>query len=158
MTGLRSLIVIIAVVFGALRLAHVGIPLVFPEARLGPVAIASLDDVRRQAGFAPILPAYRPASLGDRPVSMTLTFSPWRTLTVVWQSGPESLTITQRRGGPKPAEPPLARPFEDVPDSTWWTDGARSHLILARGDFWIAIETSLPVRDLRRFADTLREF
>jgi hypothetical protein len=158
MRSLRSFLVITAVVFGALRVAHVGLPLVFPEARLGPVAVASLDDLRKEAGFAPVLPAYRPASLGDRPVRITVTFSPRRTIAVLWQAGDDVLLVTERRGGPKPAHPPLARPFEDLPGSMWWMAGTRSHLILARGDLWIEIETTLPARDLRRFADTLAEY
>lgn len=158
MSALRSLLVITAVVFGVLRVAHVGIPLVFPEARLGPVALASLDDVRRQAGVAPILPAYRPAALGERPLRITLTFSPRRTLTVLWQAGDEMLLVTQRRGGGRPDHPPLARPFEDLADAIWWADGSRSHVILPRRDFWIEIETTLSARDLRRFADTLAEY
>ena len=158
MNGIRSLLVITAVVFGALRVAHLGVPLVFPEARLGPVVIASLEDVRREAGFAPILPAYRPASLGERPVRITATFSPRRTLAILWQSEGESLLVTQRRGGPRPDHPPLARQFEDLAGSLWWTDGTRSHLLLARGGFWIEIDTTLPASELRRFADTLTEY
>jgi hypothetical protein len=156
-TGLRSLVVTVAVVFGALRLVHVTLPLVFPETRQGPQAIATLDEVRGQAGFAPVLPAYRPATLGERP-SVTLTYTPWPTVTVVWRQGDQFLSITQRRGGPRPAHPPLARPFEDLAGSLWWADEAGSHLILAHGDFWMQIETSLSTRDLRRFADTLAEY
>jgi hypothetical protein len=157
MKGLRSLLVITAAVFGLVRLAHVGIPLVFPDARIGPVTIASIDDIRRQAGFAPMLPAYRPATLGERPIAITLTYSPRRTLTTVWRNGDEYLSVVQRRGGRQPDYPPLARPFEDLAGSRWWTNGSRSFLVLSRGSFWITIETSLPARELERFAVTLRE-
>jgi len=156
-TGLRSLVVIVAVVFGALRLVHVALPLVFPDTRQGPLAIATLDEVRGQAGFAPLLPAYRPAALGERP-SVTLTYTPWPTVAVVWRQGDQFLSVTQRRGGPRPAHPPLARQFEDIAGSLWWTDEAGSHLILAHDNFWMQIETSLSARDLRRFADTLAEY
>lgn len=158
MTGLGSLLVIVLVVFGLLRVVHVGVPLAIPEARQGPVAVARLDDVRRQAGFAPILPAYRPAGLGERPVRLSLSYSPRRTLTVVWAEDDRYLSVVQQRGGARPDLPPLARPFEDVPDTMWWADGARLHLIVPRGEFWIAIETSLSARELRRFVDTLREY
>jgi hypothetical protein len=157
-TGLRSFLVIAAVVFGLLRVVHVGVPLAFPETRQGPIALASLDDVRRQAGFAPVLPAYRPASLGERPSSMTLTYRPRPTFTVVWQQGDDYLSVVQQRGGSRPESPPLARPLEGVPDSLWWMEGSRAHLVIARGDFWITIVTSLPPAELRRFADTLSEF
>jgi hypothetical protein len=34
--------------------------------------------------------------------------------------------------------------------------GAR--LVLERGGIWVSIETDLPVRDLRRLADTLTQY
>jgi hypothetical protein len=37
-------------------------------------------------------------------------------------------------------------------------EGSRSHLVLARGEFWIELETSLPPPELRRFADTLTPY
>lgn len=154
--GLPSFVVIAAVVFGGLRLVHVTVPTVFPETRQGPMPVSDLEDVRRRVGFAPMLPAYRPAALGERPTSAVITFGPWPTFAIVWQTGDQYLAVTQRRGGPMPEHPPLARPFEDVPGSLWWADASRRHLILERGEFWIQIETSLPTRDLRRFADTLR--
>ena len=153
--GLPSFVVIVAVVFGGLRLAHVTVPTLFPETRQGSIAVSDLDEVRRLVGFAPMLPAYRPASLGERPTSALITFGSWPTLAIVWQNGEEYLSVTQRRGGPRPEHPPLARPFEDVPGSTWWADASRRYLLLERGEFWIQIETSLSARDLRRFADTL---
>jgi hypothetical protein len=36
--------------------------------------------------------------------------------------------------------------------------GGRSHLILLRDGFWIELDTSLPERELRRFADTLTPY
>ena len=94
-------------------------------------------------------------ALGPGRVSVEVWLSPWRTFRIVWQQGDQYLSVTQRRGGPKPAHPPLGKPLTDVEDSTWWMDGSRCHLILERGEFWIEIETSLSVGELRRFADTL---
>jgi hypothetical protein len=158
LTGLRSFVLIAAAVFAVLRLAHLAVPLVFPETRQGPVAIASLDEVRQRAGFAPILPAYRPAFLGERPASLTITLSPHPTLVVVWRGNDHELSVTQQRGGPMPHLPPLSRPFEDVADAVWWTSGSRLHLVVPRGAFWIHIETSLSARELRRLVDTLTGF
>lgn len=155
--GLGSFIVIAVVVFGLLRVVHVGVPLAFPETRQGPIALAGLDDVRRQAGFAAIVPAYRPATLGERPAEITLTYRPRPTVTIVWQQDGDHVSVTQQRGGARPEAPPLARPFEGLPDSLWWMDGGHATLQIPRGEFWITIATSLPVGELRRFVDTLTE-
>lgn len=156
--ALASLLVITAAVLLVLRGLHLAVPIVFPETRQGPIAVARLEDVRRQVGFAPILPAYRPAILGDHPGDMTIQLSPVPTFRTVWRGEDHDLTLTQRRGGPDPVMPPLARPLDDVPDAMWWIAGGRSHLVLRRDEFWIELDTSLPSRELRRFADTLRAY
>ena len=158
MKGLLSLVLITAGVLAGLRLLHVGAPMAFPQTRLGPIPIASLDEVRRRVGFSPMLPAYRPATLGNQPSRMSVTLSPRPTFEIVWEQGAEYLSVTQRQGGPMPDQPPLSQPLADVPDSVWWTAGVRSHLVISRGGFWIEIETSLPTRELRRFADTLTQY
>lgn len=156
--GLLSFTLIAVVVLLGLRLLHFSIPLVFPDTRQGPIAIASLDDVRRLVGFAPLVPAYRPAMLGDQPASMSVLLSPRPTFSIAWRAGGQYLSVTQRQGGPMPEHPPLNQPLVDVADSTWWMDAAGCHLILARGGFWIVIDTSLPPNELRRFADTLAPY
>jgi hypothetical protein len=153
--GIASLLVITAAVFVVLRGLHLAVPIVFPETRQGPIVVERLEDVRRQVGFAPILPAYRPAILGDHPGDMTIQLSPVPTFRTVWRGDAHDLTLTQRRGGPDPAIPPLARPLEGVPTAMWWIAGGRSYLVLRRDEFWIELDTSLPERELRRFADTL---
>jgi hypothetical protein len=153
-----SFLVITAVVFGVLRGLHLAVPIVFPETRQGPVVTARLEDVKRQVGFAPILPAYRPAILGDHPGEMTIRFSPVPAFRIVWHGAQHDMTLTQRRGGPEPDAPPLAWPLDDVPDAIWWTAGGRSYLVIRRDGFWIELDTSLPPRELRRFADTLRAY
>lgn len=153
--GLGSFVLIAAGVLGALRLAHLTVPLVFPETRQGPIAVADLDEARRRAGFAPLAPAYRPEALGAHPSEMTVTLSPYPTFSIAWQSDGHFLSVTQRRGGPRPLQPPLARPLEGLADSAWWMEDTRAHLVLSRDGFWIHIVTSLPPRELRRFADTL---
>lgn len=158
LNGLGSFALITAGVLLGLRLLHSSIPLVFPETRQGPLAIASVGEVRARVGFAPLMPAYRPSALGDRPSSMSVWLAPRPTFVVVWREGEQFLSVTQRQGGPEPRHPPLSQPLTGVADSTWWMEGARSHLVLARGEFWIELETSLPSTELRRFADTLTQY
>jgi hypothetical protein len=152
--GLGSFALIAAAILVGLRVLHVGIPLLFPETRPGPFVLASLDEVRRRGGFTPLVPAYRPVALGERPPSLALTLSPRPTLVMRWQ-GERRLSVTQRWGGAMPAHPRGALPLPDVEDSTWWREGAVHHLVLRRGEFWIEVETDLPARDLKRIADTL---
>jgi len=156
--GFASFVLITAVVLLGLRLVHVAVPAIFPETRQGPIDVASLGEVEDRVGFAPILPAYRPERLGPQPVSMRVWLSPRPTFAVVWASGDEYLSVTQRRGGPEPDAPPLSQPLEDVEDARWWIADGRFHLIVARDGFWIQIETTLPQRDLRRLADTLERY
>ena len=152
--GLGSFVVIAAVTFGGLRGMHVVAPLFVPNARPGPFALERLADVARYAGFAPVVPAYRPASLGERPSSLTVWLSPRPTFVVTWK-GEHSLSLMQRRGGPAPDHPPTSQPLAGVLDSLWWQDGALCHLVLKHGDFWIEMTTDLDERELKRFADTL---
>jgi hypothetical protein len=156
--GIVSFFIITAAVFVVLRGLHLVVPIVFPETRQGPIAVARLEDVRRQIGFAPILPAYRPAILGDHPGEMTIELSPVPTFRTVWRGEAHDLTLTQRRGGPDPAMPPLAWPLDGVPNARWWIADGRSHLVLKRDDFWIELDSSLPPRELRRFMDTLTTY
>lgn len=156
--GLFSLVLITACVMGVLRVVHVSIPMVFPQTRQGPIDVVTPDQLHRLAGFAPLLPAYRPALLGEQSSSMTFTYHPQPTIVTVWRAGGHFLSVTQQKGGPMPDHPPLAQPLDAVPGSTWWTDGERSQVILERGEFWILIRTSLPARELTRFVDTLTPY
>ena len=158
LSGLPTFAVITILVLAALRVVHVAVPAVFPETRQGPIAIASLDEARRHVGFAPLLPGYRPESLGAEPASMSVALGPWPTFTIAWSSDDQYLSVTQRRGGPEPAHPPISRPLAGVDQSAWWAAGSRNHLILHRDGFWIEIDTTLSERDLRRFADTLAPY
>lgn len=155
---LTGFLLVTAGVFLGLRALHLTVPVFFPATRQGPIVIEQLADVERQVGFVPILPAYRPAVLGDHPGDMTIQLSPVPTFSTTWRGAAHDLTLTQRRGGPDPDLPPLARPLEGVPDAMWWIAGGRSHLRLRRNGFWIELDTSLPARELRRFADTLEVY
>lgn len=154
LSGLPSFLVVIAAMAGLLRLLHVGAPALFPETRPGPLVVDSLDAVERRAGFRPLVPAYRPASLGERPPTLTVSPHPQPTVLMVWR-GEHYLTVSQRRGGAPPATAGASRPLLEVPDSRWWSEGAVNHAVLRRGALWVVIETDLPPRDLQRLARTL---
>lgn len=156
--GLGSLALITVTVLAVLRLVHVAVPAIFPSTRLGPIDVKGVGDVQRLVGFAPLVPAYRPATLGDRPERISVILSPRPTFVIVWRAGDQFLSVTQRQGGSRPALSPVSEPLLDVPDSAWWMDNGRAHLVLERGAFWIEIETSLSTGELRRFADTLSPY
>lgn len=155
--GLGSFLLVTVAVLLALRLLHVAVAALFPEVRPGPVIVRSLADVERRAGFAPLVPAYRPAALGARPAAITVTIGPAPGVVIVWR-GEQYLSITEQRGGPVPDHPPTARALGDVPDSLWWSDGTVHRVLVRRGELWVTVETDLPSRDLRRIADTLRPY
>jgi hypothetical protein len=152
--GVGSFVVIVIVVFGALRLIHVAMPLIFTGTRPGPFDLGSLDEVQRRVGFSPLVPAYRPAVLGPQLARLSGTRSPYAGIVMVWK-GERYLAVSERRGGPAPDHPPTSRPLTAVEDSLWWSERGVHHMILRRGDLWISMETDLPSGDLRRLADTL---
>jgi hypothetical protein len=152
--GLPSFFLIVVVVLGVLRIAHVAIPLIFADTRPGPFVLKSLDEAQPRVGFAPLVPGYRPATLGEAPAHLTGALLPLRSVRMVWR-GERYLVISERRGGAMPAHPPTSRPLTRVEESLWWSDDGVHHLILRRGDLWVELETDLPSTDLRRLADTL---
>jgi hypothetical protein len=156
--GLRSFATTTVVVLAVIRVLHVGVPLIFPDTRPGPAPVASLDDVQRRVGFAPLLPAYRPAALGAKPASITVSFRPRPTFAIVWRGDGQYLSLTERQGGDRPEAPPISQPLDGVADSAWWMEGSQCHLVLAHGGLWIEIDTDLPSRDLKRLADTLTRY
>jgi hypothetical protein len=149
---LRFAVVAIAV-FGVLRIMHVAAPLLFPESRRGEVHLVDLIGVASQAGFPAIVPAYRPAMLGERPVDITVSFGTRTVVTIAWRQDGNMLTVVQRRGAIAP--PPLSRRWGDLQDAVWWDANDRRHALVHRDGFSIAIETTLELRDLRRMVDTL---
>ena len=155
--GVTSFIVIVAVVLGLLRLVHVAAPLVVADTRPGPFPLGSLDEVQRRVGFAPLVPAYRPATLGERPPRLTGARRPRSMVVMTWR-GERYLAIRQWRGGELPEHPPTSRPLSAVADSLWWSESGVHHLILRRDELWVVVETDLPAGDLRRLADTLTAY
>ncbi len=157
-SSLGRLVYLTGMVFILLRGLHLATPVMFPQTRQGPIIVARLEDVRAQVGFAPVLPAYRPDTLGDQPGRITIWLSPVPTIQTTWTGPEHDLTVVHRRGGAAPPAPPLARPLDGLPDTAWWTADGRTHLRIRRGDEWLELDTSLPVRELRRFVDTLTTY
>lgn len=153
--GLSSFTAVAAIVLLGLRLAHLAVPIAFPGTQPGPIAVGDFEEARQRAGYSPIVPGYHPAALGADPTSITILFRPSPTLIMVWRQGDNYLSITERRGGQRPAAPPAAEPLAGVPESIWWASGSERHLVVARVGYWIELTTNLPVSDLKRFADTL---
>jgi hypothetical protein len=152
--GIGSFLAIAAGVFVVLRVLHAGVPLFVADARPGPFTFTRLDEIGPQMGFAPLVPAYRPAVLGQSPLEMTGWFAPEPSVRIGWR-GERMLTMTEQRGGDAPARPPLARELAGHPGSRWWEELGVAHLVLERDGVWVSIETDLPIRDLTRLADTL---
>ncbi len=155
--GVPSFVLIVAVALGVLRVVHVAVPLIFADTRLGPFEIGSLDEVERRVGFRPLVPAYRPRTLGEESPRLTGARSPYATVVMVWR-GERHLAISERRGGGAPDHPPTSRPLTGVADSLWWSEKGVHHAILQREGLWVSIETDLPAGDLRRLADTLTPY
>jgi hypothetical protein len=122
------------------------------------LVVSQLEDVYAEVGFAPVVPAYRPSFLGDHPGEITIWRNPVPLFQITWRGPEHDLTLRQRRGGGAPTLPPLARPLSGVPEAMWWMADGRRYLVLRRDRCWIALDTSLPARELRRFADTLRAY
>src|SRR3972149_8703081 len=99
--GVGSSLLVAGGLFVVLRVLHVGVPLLFPGTRPGPFAVASLDEAQQRLGFAPLVPAYRPATLGAGRPSLTVTLGPDPTFLAVWRGG-ASPPAAPPRGGPRP--------------------------------------------------------
>jgi hypothetical protein len=155
--GLLSLVVILAVLGVLLRVVHIGIPLFYPQVLQGPFSVDSLGEVEEYAGFSPLVPFYRPASLGSAPVVITVFRRPRPGVTILWQ-GEHLLVVEQTRGGEPPPRPPSARPLADDADTAWWREGRTHHVVTRTRGLWVEIRTDLPEQDLRRIVATLRPY
>ena len=99
--------------------------------------------IRRGPAISTRALAHRPEVLGEQPSEMTVTLSPYPTFAIAWRNAGSFLSVTQRRGGPRPAQPPMARQLEDVADSAWWMEDSRANLVLSRFDLGDAQRTEL---------------
>lgn len=160
--SIASLLVVLGVLFLVLRVIHVGIPLFYPKVLRGPFSLDTVAQVEEYAGFSPLMPFFRPESLGERPVHVTVTRAPRARVTVFWQ-GERFLYLEERAGGRPPAVPENARAWTlgtpGAPeDARWWHQGRTVHAVARRGDRWVEVRTDLPAEDARRVVETLRPY
>lgn len=155
--GVVGLVLILAVIFGLLRLLHLVVPIFYPRVLSGPFSLEELAEVEDYAGFSVQVPFYRPEELGTRPVHITVTRRPRPRASVFWQ-GEHFLYLSERRGGRPPRSPPDARPLEKHPDALWWREGSTHHVQLQRDGLWIELRTDLGMRDVERLVETLRPY
>lgn len=160
--GIASLAVILAVLFLVLRALHLGVPLLYPKVLRGPFSLGSLAEVEEYAGFSPLVPFFRPESLGERPIHVTVTRGPRARVAVFWQ-GERFLYLEERDGGGPPPVPENAREWTlDAPgapeEARWWRQGRTVLAVARRGDRWVEVRTDLPAEDARRVVETLRPY
>lgn len=160
--GVLSLLVIAGALFLLLRALHLGIPVVYPKVLQGPFSLESVAEVEEYAGFSPLVPFFRPESLGERPIHVTVTRRPRSRVTIFWQ-GERFLRLEERAGGAPPPVPENARAWElrtaGAPDEAhWWRQGRTVHAVARRGDHWVEIRTDLTDDDARRIVETLRPY
>ncbi len=152
-----SFALLAALVFGALRLVHLMVPVLYPKVLAGPFSLESIEQVEEYAGFAPRVPFYRPQTLGARPVNVTVERRPFPRMRVFWQ-GEHFLVLEETRGGPQPLHLPSDHPLPGHPGAAWWTEGRTQHVVYRLDDLWIDLRTDLPPQDVQRLVDTLRPY
>ena len=153
--SLVTLVVVLAVLAVLLRVLHLVIPIAYPQVLQGPFALAGLGEVEEVAGFSPLVPFFRPQTLGREPVHVTVFRRPVPRVVVVWQ-GERFLHLELRRGGEAPPVPPDAEPLPVTGGGRWWRHGRTRHVVARRDDFWVALSSDLDDRDVRRVVATLR--
>lgn len=160
--GIASLLVLLGVFFLVLRALHVGVPLFYPKVLRGPFSLESVAEVEEYAGFSPLVPFFRPESLGERPIHVTVTRGPRARVAIFWQ-GERFLYLEERHGGGAPPVPENAREWAltvaGAPEEArWWRQGRTVHAVAHREDRWVEVRTDLPAEDARRVVETLRPY
>jgi hypothetical protein len=157
--GIFSLLAIAGIFFLAARALHLLVPLFYPAVLSGPFSVEEPEEVARYAGFSPLMPFYRPESLGRRPVHITAERRPRPRVTVFW-NGARFLVLEEVLDGGRPPRshqvPPGALPFPALEDGARWREGRTLHAAGRRGEVWVEIRTDLGEADLVRIAETLR--
>lgn len=160
--GIAALLVVFGVLFLLLRALHLGLPLLYPKVLRGPFSLESVAEVEEYAGFSPLVPFFRPETLGERPVHVTVTRGPRARVAVFWQ-GERFLFLEERAGGVPPPVPENAREWSlETPgapeEAWWWRQGRTVHAIARRGNHWVELRTDLTADDARRVVETLRPY
>jgi len=136
--GIVSLLVIAAVLLLVLRAIHVGIPIFYPRVLRGPFSLGSLAEVEEYTGFPPLVPFFRPQTLGERPVNVTASRPPKAEVVVFWQAD-RFLYLEEREGGTPPPVPENARTWglegpAAAGEHHWWRQGRTIYAVAHRGD------------------------
>jgi hypothetical protein len=152
-----TLVVILGVLALALRILHVGAPMLYPRVLQGPFSLDDIAEVERYAGFSPLVPFFRPAELGSRPVHVTVFRRPAARVVIFWQ-GEHFLYLAQSRGGEPPPVPPGAEALAVAGGARWWRHGRTRHVVARRDGTWVEIRSDLDARDVRRIVETLRPY
>lgn len=160
--GIASLLVIAAVLLVVLRAIHVGIPIFYPRVLRGPFSLGDLAEVEQYTDFPPLVPFFRPQSLGPKPVHVTASRPPHAEVVVFWQ-GERFLYLEERAGAAAPPVPENARTWglegpAAAGEHHWWRQGRTIYAVTRRGDLWIELRTDLSDDDARRVLETLRPY
>jgi hypothetical protein len=155
LSSAASFLAILAVALGVLKLGHVGAGVIRPDVVTGAVAVANLDRVERVAGFAPLVPYYRPIGTGIERPEITVTRRELVTVEIAWRSANE-LRLLEWRGERLLSPPPGAASIAPFEESALWSSGGRVDALVRVEGTWVHLTTDLPERDMRRIVATLR--
>jgi len=154
LSALASFLLILAAVFGGLRVVHTVVPLIYAPADPRPFHTGDPDAAARQAGFAPWIPFYLPESLGSPP-RLTVFRRPVPRIALEW-SGTSRLLLREQPATARNAVPRAARPLTGGRGDVWWQGPDLLHAVAWRAGLRIEISTDLSVLDLERLAATLQ--
>jgi hypothetical protein len=155
--GAGAFLIVCIALFSALRLLNLSIPIFYPKVLAGPFSLDSIESAAEYTGFSPRLPFYRPAVLGTKPITITVTRRPYPKVAIFWH-GDHFLYLTEQRGGEKPTGPPDSQPLPTHPESSWWREGHTIQAVLKLEDLWIEIRTDLSLQDVQRIIETLQPY
>lgn len=152
--GLPSLIVIVTVVWLAMRAIHVLLPIIQPEVLTGPFVLESLSEAQAITGFSPPIPLYHPEALGIEPVTILAERRPEAQVTIVWRDQNFLELVERPAGSPPFSVPEDAELIEDRQVHLW----SRGDIVHAAGNVkgvQLSLRTDLTREDAMRVVSTL---
>lgn len=152
--GLSSLIVIVLVVWGVMRIVHVIVPVMKPEVLPGPFTLESLSEVEPITGFSARLPLYHPERLGRAPATIIASRRPRSEVTIVWRKE-RFLELIERAEDDEPFEYPDDAVAEGDDPLHLWKRGEIVYLTGTRRGVHLRLRTNLTREDALRVVSTL---
>ena len=152
--GLASLVVIVLVVWGVMKLVHVLVPVMQPAVLPGPFALESLSEVEPVTGFSARLPLYHPERLGTSPSTIVASRRPRSEVTIVWRKQ-RFLELVERSADAEPFEYPDDATTEGEDGVRVWRRGGIIHLTGTRSGVHLRLRTDLTREDALRVVSTL---